>query len=67
MRLRERTEDDRVRHDQDPPDDGSSDANLRRMRLAGQGLLAAGADAIQKALSGDSESFLAATRQQGGQ
>lgn len=67
MRLRERTEDDRARHDQDAPDDGSGDANLRRMRLAGQDLLAAGADAIQKALSGDSESFLAATRQQGGQ
>jgi len=67
MRLRERTEEDRVRHDQDAPDDGSSDANLSRMRLAGQSLLTAGADAIQKALSGDSESFLAATRQQGGQ
>ena len=67
MRLRERTEDDRVRHDQDPSDDGSSDANLSRMRLAGQSLLTAGADAIQRALSGDSESFLAATRQQGGQ
>ena len=67
MRLRERNENDRVRHEQDPPDDGSSDANLRRMRLAGQSLLAAGADAIQKALSGDSESFLAATRQQGGE
>ena len=66
MRLRERTEDGRVRHDQDA-DDGSSDANLRSMRLAGQSLLAAGADAIQRALSGDSESFLAATRQQGGQ
>ena len=69
MRLRERNENDRMRHEQeqDPPDDGSSDANLRRMRLAGQSLLAAGADAIQKALSGDSESFLAATRQQGGE
>ena len=67
MRLRERTENDRVRHEQDPPDDDSSDANLRRMRLAGQSLLAAGADAIQKALSGDSQSFLAATRQQGGE
>jgi hypothetical protein len=67
MTLRERTEDDRVRTDQNAPDDGSSDANLRRMRLAGQSLLAAGADAIQRALSGDSERFLAATRQQGGQ
>lgn len=67
MTLRERTENDRVTGDPGPPDDGSSDANLRRVRLAGQGLLAAGADAIQKALSGDSERFLAATRQQGGE
>ena len=67
MRLRERIEDDREREDQDPSGDGSGDANLRGIRLAGQNLLAAGADAIQKALSGDSESFLAATRQQGGQ
>ncbi len=67
MRLRERNENDRERHEQDPPGDDSNDANLRRMRLAGKTLLAAGADAIQKALSGDSESFLAATRQQGGE
>ncbi|HZM90469.1 MAG TPA: hypothetical protein VFF31_28375 [Blastocatellia bacterium] len=67
MTLRERTEDDRVRGDQSSPDDGSSDANLRQVRLAGQSLLAAGADAIQRALSGDSERFLQATRQEGGQ
>jgi hypothetical protein len=67
MRLRESNQNDRERPGQDPPDDDSSDANLRRMRLAGQSLLAAGADAIQKALSGDSESFLASTRQQGGE
>jgi hypothetical protein len=67
MTLRERTEDDRARNDQDPSGDQPSDANLRRLRLAGQSLLAAGSDAIQKALSGNSESFLAATRQQGGQ
>lgn len=66
MSIRERTEDDRVR-DGEEPGDGSESANLRRMRLAGQGFLSAGADAIQKALSGNSQSFLAATRQQGGQ
>ena len=65
MRLRERTEEDRAREDQNPGDDG--DANLRRMRLAGQDLLVAGSNAIRKALSGNSESFLASTRQQGGQ
>jgi len=67
MRLRERTDDNREGRAPDAGGDGSSEANLRSMRLAGQSLLAAGADAIQKALSGDSESFLAATRQQGGQ
>ena len=65
MRLRERTNDDRVRDEQNPDDAG--DAHIRAMRLAGQNLLAAGSNAIQKALSGNSESFLAATRQQGGQ
>ena len=67
MIFRERTEDDRVRADQNAPDASPNDANLRRMRLAGQSFLAAGADAIQKALSGDSERFLSDTRQQGGQ
>ena len=65
MRLRERTGDDLERNEE--PGDGSGDANLASMRLAGQNLLAAGADAINKALSGNSETFLRATRQQGGQ
>jgi hypothetical protein len=65
MRLRERT--DAERADGGEPGDESPDANLRRTRLAGQSFLAAGADAIQRALSGDSEQFLASTRQQGGQ
>jgi hypothetical protein len=67
MTLREKTEHDSVPDGGDGPGNDPSAANLRRMRLAGQGFLSAGADAIQKALSGDSESFLAATRQQGGQ
>ena len=67
MSLRERTQEDRARQEPDSSGNGSSDGNLGRVRLAGQSLLAAGADAIQKALSGDSESFLNATRQQGGQ
>lgn len=65
MRLRERTDDNRVRNEENADDGG--DASLRAMRLAGQNLLVAGSNAIQKALSGNSESFLAATRQQGGQ
>ena len=67
MSLRERKVEDRERRPGDPPGDGSGDANLQRARVAGRDLLAAGANAIQKALSGNSESFLAATRQQGGQ
>jgi hypothetical protein len=67
MTLRERTDDDRERPGGDPSGEGPGDANLARARTAGRGLLAAGADAIQKALSGNSESFLAATRQQGGE
>jgi hypothetical protein len=63
MSVRERGDDDRERRG----GGASGDGNLTRARAAGRSLLAAGADAIQKALSGNSESFLAATRQQGGQ
>jgi hypothetical protein len=66
MSIRERTEDD-DRSNADEPDDQSANSGLIRARLAGQSFLSAGADAIQKALSSDSRSFLAATRQQGGQ
>ena len=41
--------------------------NLDELRRAGEALLAAGDDAIRRALSGDSEGFLRANRQQGGQ
>ena len=42
-------------------------ADLAALRQAGDRLLAAGDEAIDRALSGDSERFLAANRQQGGQ
>jgi len=64
MRLRERTDEERERG---TANNDSPEADLQQARLAGQSFLAAGADAIQRALSGDSEKFLAATRQQGGQ
>jgi hypothetical protein len=48
---------------ENPPAGG----NLSQLRLAGEELLAAGADAISRTLSADSEAFLAATKQQGGQ
>ena len=65
MKLGERTEDSAPQAG-DPSASDSGDS-LRQIRLAGQGLIAAGGDAIRKALSGNSQSFLAAARQQGGQ
>ena len=43
------------------------DDSLESIRAAGAEFLRAGRDAIQRALSGDSEAFLEANRQQGGQ
>jgi hypothetical protein len=52
-----------------PPDasTGPAPGNLNAIRQAGEALLDAGDDAIDRALSGNSEEFLAASRQQGGQ
>ncbi len=51
-----------------PPADGAGGAgNLGELRRAGEDLLAAGDEAIRRALSGDSEAFLRANRQEGGQ
>ena len=41
--------------------------NLERLREAGEEFLAEGDEAIRRALSGDSEAFLRANRQKGGQ
>ena len=49
----------------DPPPAGGGE--LDELRRAGEDLLAAGDEAIRRALSGDSEAFLRANRQQGGQ
>jgi len=46
---------------------GAGDGNLDELRRAGEDLLAAGDDAIRRALSGNSEAFLRANRQQSGQ
>jgi hypothetical protein len=46
-----------------PPGDG----HLHELRAAGEHLLSAGDEAIRRALSGDSEAFLRANRQRGGQ
>jgi hypothetical protein len=51
-----------------PPDSPApSAANLERLRAAGESLLAVGDDAISRALSGNSQAFLEANRQQGGE
>ena len=46
--------------------EGSSDS-LEQLRASGERMLAAGDDAIRRALSGDSEAFLRANRQRGGE
>lgn len=68
MRFRERRDEEREPQPGQPAT-GPSPArgNLTRLRVRGEGLLAAGADAINRTLSGDSEAFNTATRQQGGQ
>ncbi len=54
-----------------PPDlpeaDSGGNGNLGELHRAGEDFLAAGDEAIQRALSGDSEAFLRANRQKGGQ
>ena len=65
MRERERPErEDRARQGPGNPRGG---AGLNDLRHAGEAFLAAGDEAIRRALSGDSEAFLRANRQQGGQ
>lgn len=68
MRFRERANDDlHEQEQQNPPSGTPAGENLDRLREAAELLLAAGGDAINRALSGNSEAFLAANRQQGGQ
>ena len=62
MRERERHHDD-IRGPQPPAPALDSGA----VREAAERLLAQGTDAIDRALSGNSTAFLAATRQEGGQ
>jgi hypothetical protein len=66
---------DRIRGERERAGGGGGDAggdavgggNLEAARLAGQELLAAGAAAIERTLSGDSEAYNVAVKQQGGQ
>jgi hypothetical protein len=51
----------------DPAGEKSQGQKLADIRQKGEGLLQAAQDSIRKALSGDSRTFLAQGRQQGGQ
>ncbi len=51
----------------DGPEDDSPDPAVAALREEGRRLLRAGRDAIDRALSGDSESFLRASVQRGGE
>lgn len=66
MDLRRR--DDAGEHDAGDTDAPANSVNrLDELRRQGEALLAAGDDAIDRALSGDSQAFNTAVRQQGGQ
>jgi hypothetical protein len=69
MRFLNRNREQEQQQQNRPPENTAAapGGNLDQLRLAGEELLAAGADAISRTLSTDSEAFLAATKQQGGQ
>jgi hypothetical protein len=68
MQFRERRLHDDTGPESNPQASGPDGSNLENVRSAGKHFLAAGNEAIQKALSkGNSEAFLAANRQAGGQ
>ena len=63
---------ERPNHEQQPPQaagsaGGPAGANLTALRQTAAGMLAAADDAISRVLSGDSQAFNAAARQEGGQ
>ena len=68
FRERQREPEEGPRQGADPGDE-HSDANrhLGRVRREGEDILGAGAEAIRRALSEDSEAFLQAVTQEGGQ
>ena len=65
MRLRER--EPRAAAEQPAGAGGVDAGGLEQLRRAGEEFLAAGDEAIRRALSGDSQAFLRASRQQGGE
>lgn len=67
MNERERPNDDRPSASTPGAAGGPNSANLNAIRQAAAGMLSAADDAISKVLSGDSQAFNVAARQQGGQ
>jgi hypothetical protein len=67
MSLRERLNDRSDQQRENPGPQGGPAGNLSELRLAGAEILAAADDAINRVLSGNSEAFNTANRQQGGQ
>jgi hypothetical protein len=66
MRFREWS-DDRPENSGGGQDDGNGSGNLDELRRRGEMLLARASEAIDKAKSGESEKFLKAVVQHGGQ
>jgi hypothetical protein len=67
MKFRNIFGDESEQHPVEGASPAPAGADLSAVRQAGDSFLAAGDEAISRALSGDSERFLAANRQQGGQ
>ena len=67
MKFRQIFGDDRPHASQEPAVQVPAEADLSLLRQVGNRFLAAGDEAISRALSSDSERFLSANRQQGGQ
>jgi len=67
MAASERQRDHAERQTPAAPDDAAHDSGLDEARAAGELFLSAGDEAIRRALSGDSEAFLRANRQRGGE
>lgn len=67
MEPRERNNEQQRRMPDQGGDGSSEDGELDAIRADGNSFLAAGDEAIRRALSGNSEAFLRANRQRGGQ
>jgi len=67
MRFLERINDQQIRQTGSGDGDSTSADQLQKIRSEAEPMLAAGDEAIRRALSGDAEAFLRSSRQEGGQ